>query len=192
MTKKQYHCTVVAICVLALCGAAGYTMHATSSREFCLSCHEMQVEDQEQRYSSHAKDAQGQPIACAQCHLPPDVGPSYVAAKIHSGVKDLVVHWLSGGDPPVRARLQPTARRFIVDEACLQCHGDLYKDAKGKGPISELGKIAHDSYLGKNGQAKSNCAGCHINIAHLPEFNRHLDVNAAFASRILKKEEFKR
>ncbi|MDR2056057.1 MAG: cytochrome C, partial [Desulfovibrio sp.] len=65
---------------------------------------------------------------------------------------------------------------------------DLYKDAKGEKGISEIGGISHDAYLGKNGQAKSNCAGCHANTAHLPEFDRRLDVNRDFAGRIRNKE----
>lgn len=64
----------------------------------------------------------------------------------------------------------------------------MYKDAKGEKPVSEIGKLAHEAYLGKNGQAKSNCAGCHINMAHLPDFDRRLHVNKKFVERMDKKE----
>ncbi|MDR2503422.1 MAG: NapC/NirT family cytochrome c [Deltaproteobacteria bacterium] len=175
----------------ALLAFAGYTLRASSSMEFCsATCHEMGPQAEELRYSSHALDAQGKPISCAQCHIPPGFGPRYLAVKAYSGIKDLVVHLVQSPDPATmrRAPLQPVARRFVDDANCLACHADLYKDAKGEKTVSDLGRLAHDAYLGKNGQAKSNCAGCHINIAHLPAFDRRLLVNQAFAGRISLKE----
>ncbi len=83
----------------------------------------------------------------------------------------------------------PDMMALAKQKNCLACHADLYKDAKGEKNISEVGRLAHDAYLNKNGNTKSNCAGCHINLAHLPEFDQRLEVNAAFKSRLLKEEE---
>ncbi|MDR1778057.1 MAG: NapC/NirT family cytochrome c [Desulfovibrio sp.] len=181
----------VLIGLVAVLAASAWGLSATSSREFCLSCHEMSPQAEEQRWSSHALSADKKPVACAECHLPPGFGPRFVAVKIYSGLKDAVMHFfLPDGSQPggglIRAELQPQARRFVDDDNCLRCHRDLYKDARGEQAVSELGKIAHDSYLGKNGQARSNCAGCHRNLAHLPVFDRRLDANRAFAERIRK------
>jgi hypothetical protein len=77
----------------------------------------------------------------------------------------------------------------VDDAGCLACHRDLYKNAKDDAPVSEYGQLAHDAYLGKNGTTKRNCAGCHINVAHLPGFDRRLPQNAAFASRLRQEEE---
>ncbi len=176
---------ILLLCVVFL-AASAYSLHATSSQEFCLSCHEMEQYAKEIKFSSHAKDKDGKPIACNQCHIPPGVGPRFVSVKIYSGVKDLAVHVVTRPDKLDRLAHQPTARRFIDDANCLACHEDLYKDAKGEKKISETGRLAHDAYLNKNGNTKSNCAGCHINLAHLPEFDQRLEVNAAFKARLLE------
>ncbi|MDR2725936.1 MAG: NapC/NirT family cytochrome c [Candidatus Adiutrix sp.] len=181
----------LAVCGLILfCGATGYALHATSSTAFCMSCHEMEPYLAELNLSSHAKDRQGGPVECAQCHIPQGFGPRYFAVKTYSGVKDLAVHFWSKPSRLNRVHTQKTARRFVDDANCLACHQDLYKNAKEDAPVSDYGRLAHDAYLGKNGTTKNNCAGCHINLAHLPEFDRWLETNAAFASR-LKREEVK-
>ncbi len=178
------------IVVLLLLGTT-IGVKATSSTEFCLSCHEMSPHANDLKFSSHAKDKDGKPITCAQCHLPQGLGPKFFSVKIYSGVKDLLVH--NFGDPENldRPSLQVTARRFMDDANCLSCHADLYKDAKGEKNVSELGKVAHDAYLGKNGNVRNGCVNCHINLAHLPEFDKTLMVNEKFNSRIQKQEEFR-
>lgn len=188
--RSQYRTAFLALgaCVVVCC-VSGFALYATSTMEFCSSaCHEMEIYAEELRYSPHAKDADGKVISCSQCHIPSGIGPDYFAVKTYSGLKDLYIHIVHGPDSLERAHLQTSARRFIDDDNCRKCHEDLYKDAKNEKAISELGKIAHDAYLGKNGQAKSGCAGCHINMAHLPDFDKRLDVNKEFAERMEKKE----
>jgi len=167
-----------------LCGISGYALHATSSTEFCMSCHEMKPYQKEVAFSSHAKDKEGTPIDCRQCHIPLGIGPRFFAVKIYSGTKDLAVHFRSKPDRLNRIQAQQVARRFVDDANCLACHQDLYKNAKGDAPVSVFGQLAHDAYLGKNGNTKQGCAGCHINLAHLPSFDQRLPANAAFASRL--------
>jgi cytochrome c-type protein NapC len=77
-----------------------------------------------------------------------------------------------------------------MDDNCLVCHQDLYKNVKSE-PISEIGKLCHDAYLGKNGETGSRCAGCHQNLAHLPEFDRRYLVNAKFATKFSLEKENK-
>lgn len=176
---------ILLFAVLFLAGSA-YTLHATSSQEFCLSCHEMKPYAEEIKFSPHAKDKDGKPIACNQCHIPQGFGPRFLAVKMYSGLKDLAVHVVVKPEKLDRLAHQPVARRFIDDANCLACHADLYKDAKGEKNISETGRLAHDAYLNKNGNTKSNCAGCHINLAHLPEFDMRLEVNAPFKAKLLE------
>lgn len=180
---------VLGVFVLFSVGLASAMLSITSSTRFCQTCHEMNVHQQELALSPHAKDADGNPIGCAQCHLPRGIGPRYFAVKTYSGVKDVYVHF---NEAPVnldRRELQPVARRFIDDASCMKCHDDLYKDAKNKGPISALGRIAHDSYNGLNGKTYRNCAACHVNIAHLPVFDRRLHVNKDFAEKLAAQEQ---
>ncbi|MCL1915124.1 MAG: NapC/NirT family cytochrome c [Desulfovibrionaceae bacterium] len=191
MIEKLRQPRVIAVILGALvmfCGISGYALHATSSTDFCVSCHEMGPYPQELRFSSHAKDKNGKEIACSQCHIPQGIGPRFLSVKMYSGIKDLAVHLWLKPDRINRPHAQAVARRFVDDGNCLACHEDLFKNAKGDAPVSEYGRLSHEAYLGKNGNTKRNCAGCHINLAHLPEFDRRLVVNAAFASRFQQEE----
>jgi nitrate/TMAO reductase-like tetraheme cytochrome c subunit len=175
--------------VVVLVALLSVSMAKTSTTNYCLSCHEMKSYKEELEKSSHAFDKDKNPIECSQCHLPSGVGPRYVAVKIYSGTKDLWAHHV--GDPTRldRRHLQSVARRFLMDDNCLACHQDLYKNVKNE-PISEIGKLCHDAYLGKNGETESRCAGCHQNLAHLPEFDRRYLINAKFAAKFsLEKEK---
>ena len=166
------------------------TMARTSTTSSCLSCHEMQTYKNELEKSSHALDKDKQPIECAQCHLPAGVGPRYVAVKIYSGLSDLWAHTFGDTSRLDRRHLQVVARRFLMDDNCLACHQDLSQNVKGE-PISEIGKVAHDAYLGKNGATGSGCAGCHQNLAHLPEFDHRYWANAKFAAKFSLAKENK-
>jgi len=192
MEKKQRrldYAIALAFCVFVVfCGLSGYALHATSSTGFCMSCHEMEPYLTELSFSPHAKDREGHAIECSQCHIPEGFGPRFFAVKMYSGIKDLAVHFWSKPDRLNRVRTQKVARRFVDDANCLACHQDLDKNATGEAPVSEYGRLAHDAYLGKNGTTKRNCAGCHINLAHLPEFDRWLEINAAFTSRLQREE----
>ena len=188
-TRRQYRAAALVFgLVVVLCGITGYALYATSSTEFCMSCHEMSLYRKELRFSVHAKDKDGKEIGCAQCHIPLGVGPRFLAVKMYSGIKDLAVHHWLKPDRLNRAHAQEVARRFVDDANCLACHQDLHKNAKNDAPVSEYGRLVHDAYLGKNGTVKRNCAGCHINLAHLPTFDRRLEVNAAFTARLLQGE----
>lgn len=190
--KRNYRAALIGgIALVALLAVTAFSLKATSTVEFCTSCHEMKVHAEELKYSTHAKDKDGKAIICSDCHIPAGYGPRYLSVKIYSGMKDLYVHFVEQPESVNRAEQQPVARRFLDDANCLRCHEDLYKDAKGEKEVSREGRLAHDAYLGKNGQARSNCAGCHINIAHLPEFDRRLDVNKEFAERIQKQEAYR-
>ena len=164
------------------------TMARTSTTNSCLSCHEMKNYKEELDKSSHAFDKDKQPIECSQCHIPAGVGPRYVVVKTYSGIKDLWAHYFGDTSRLDRRHLQGVARRFLMDDNCLACHQDLYQNVKGE-PISEIGKFAHDAYLGKNGETGSGCAGCHQNLAHLPEFDRRYLVNAKFAAKFSLEKE---
>ena len=165
-------------------------MSATSSTTFCLSCHEMKSYQDELSFSTHAKDEDGKEIGCSQCHLPRGIGPRYLAAKSYSGLKDLYIHFMDAPDSLDRKALQASARRFVDDASCLKCHADLYKNAKGDGPVSDIGKVAHDAYNGKDGISHRNCVACHVNIAHLPKHDKRLDINKEFAERLERREAY--
>jgi nitrate/TMAO reductase-like tetraheme cytochrome c subunit len=170
--------------VLVLLLGTGVAVVETQKSSFCLSCHAMKLYQKELEASSHAKDAQGRPIGCAQCHVPGANIVRMLAAKSYMGGKDLWVHYTTAPTALDRAAMQPAARRFVDDVNCRSCHEDLAKNAKNDGPVSAEGKLAHDAYLGINGQARSGCAGCHANMAHLPPFDERIPRNAKFLSKL--------
>lgn len=156
----------------------------TSTTAFCMSCHEMRPYQKEMDASPHAKDAEGRPISCSQCHVPNANLPRMLAAKAYLGALDVWAHFTGKGYDLDRAAMQPVARRFVDDANCRACHEDLARNAKNDGPVSPEGKLAHDAYLGKNGQARSGCAGCHANMAHLPVFDQRIPRNAKFLAKL--------
>ncbi len=172
-----------AVCTVVLAASAG-AVHYTSSRAFCLSCHEMRVHQQELALSSHARDAEGREITCSQCHIPSGNVVRMLAAKSWMGARDLWAHANGEGEDLDRAAMQTIARRFTDDANCLACHEDLTKNARRDGPVSREGQLAHDNYLGRNGQSRSGCVGCHQNLAHLPEFDERIPRNSQFAAKL--------
>ena len=165
------------------------SMARTSTTEFCMSCHEIRGHKDELEKSSHAVDKDKNPIQCHQCHIPISFGPRYLTVKTVVGLKDWWEHTFGDPENLDRRAMQKTARRFIPDENCLACHSDLKKNVKDE-DISEIGRLCHEAYLGENGNTKRRCAGCHFNLAHLPDFDRRLFFNAEFAKRLpLKKEK---
>jgi cytochrome c-type protein NapC len=192
--RKSRKFLLAAACIfVGLAGAVlvPVSMSRTSTGAYCISCHEMKGHGEELKKSSHAVDKNKQPIECAQCHIPNSIGFKYVATKTVLGMKDLIVHYLGDPERLNRRGMQNVARRFVPDENCLACHQDLNKNTKDQ-QISDIGKLCHDAYLGVNGTTKRNCAGCHFNMAHLPEFDRRYHFNAEFAKRLpLEKTEEK-
>ncbi|MBQ7609267.1 MAG: NapC/NirT family cytochrome c [Desulfovibrionaceae bacterium] len=175
----------IVLAVLVVLASAG--IHYSSKTAFCLSCHEMRVYQAEQSVSPHAKDAKGKEIGCSQCHIPSGNLVRMLGAKGWMGIKDLWVHTLYPDEELDRAEMQPIARRFTDDANCLACHKDLRRNAKGDGPISVEGRLAHENYEGKNGQARSGCVGCHHNLAHLPAFDARIPLNQPFALKLKEK-----
>jgi len=163
-------------------------MARTSTMSYCTSCHEMERYKSELEKSGHALDKDKKPIECGQCHIPNSFGLKYLTVKALSGSRDFWVHKFGDPENLDRRHLQVLARRFIVDGNCRLCHQDLFKTTKGE-KISEFGRLSHEAYLGKNGTTKNGCAGCHVNMAHLPDFDRRYSFNAKFAQNLPPKQE---
>ena len=173
---------MVLLLLSALTMAMVQGLERTSTTEYCISCHEIRSRLDELEKSVHAVDWDGEPMECRSCHVPPGLGPKLIAVKL-LGVKDLFVHYSVDVERLDRRQMQLDARRIVADENCLECHEDLYRNTEGE-EISELGRLGHEAYLGKNGTTRRNCAGCHPNIAHLPDFDRRYPFNAEFAARL--------
>ena len=177
---------VLGLMVLLLLGTLAMAtvqgLERTSTTEYCISCHEIRSRYDELEKSVHAVGWNGQRMECRSCHVPPRFGLKLITVKL-LGLKDLFVHYSVDVEHLDRRQMQLDARRIVADENCLECHEDLYRNTEGE-EISELGRLGHEAYLGKNGTTRRNCAGCHPNIAHLPEFDRRYPFNAEYAERL--------
>lgn len=146
--------------------------------EECMRCHDVKTYQHELKYSPHAVDKNKKVISCEQCH---DTHFNPVTAYYaRDEYFDKKIFEPGAFD---RRRMQDNVRESVPSKKCLACHEDLSKNAKGE-PISEIGQLCHDAFEGKNGSTNKNCAGCHINIAHLPEFDQNLTINAEYAKRL--------
>lgn len=150
--------------------------------EECKRCHDVAMYRQELKASVHAKDKEGKEISCDQCHhFHFNPLTSYYARNEYYDKKIF---------PPGafdRRKMQKQARVSMQAEKCQACHKDLHKNVKGE-PISEIGALCHDAFLGKNGSTRRTCAGCHINIAHVPPFDRDRPWNEEFVKRLAEME----
>ena len=147
--------------------------------EECMRCHDVKLYQHELKLSSHAVDKDNNPISCEQCHVF-HFNPltSYYARDAYYDKK---IFEPGSFD---RRRMQANARQTDLSAKCQECHKDLSKNAKGDGPVSQIGVLAHDAFLGKNGTTRKTCAGCHVNVGHLPDFDMDLMIRAEFAKKL--------
>jgi len=170
-----------------LSGMAGVMMLWSASQtmagdrpavEECMRCHDVKTYQYEKKHSSHAFDTNNKEITCGQCH---DFHFNPVTA--YYAREKYFENKIFKPEDFDRKRMQQNVKKTVPAKKCQVCHEDLSKNVKGD-PISEVGQLCHDAFEGKNGTTNRSCAGCHINMAHLPDFDRHLTVNTDFAMKL--------
>ena len=143
--------------------------HATSTDEFCTSCHSMQkyIADSEiYKNSAHQTTTSGVKPRCADCHVPKGlVAATYT--HIANGIGDLWGEFRHDyEDPKVweaqKARLAHHARDWMRGNdgvTCKSCHvpGSIK-------PKRKRGQRMHAEAIKKN----MTCIDCHYNIVHDP------------------------
>lgn len=100
----------------------------TLSQQFCTSCHVMDGVAEEWRESSHGLNASGLSATCADCHVPPGLGPG-LRMKLAS-IPNELIPWLRGIDTPeeLEARRSSLANgvwehlRATDSASCRSCH----------------------------------------------------------------------
>lgn len=147
-----------------------YSMDATNTEEFCISCHEMEnFVFEEYKQTSHYSNRTGVRATCPDCHVPKE-WQHKVVRKIQS--TNEILHKLLGSiDTPekyeakrlqlaekVWANMQETDSR-----ECRNCHGFQFMDFSKQG---EDAAYIHPDAL----ESDMTCIDCHKGIAHkLPE-----------------------
>lgn len=154
-------------------GAAGlyatqWSLDATSTTSFCVSCHSMDVPHQEWQNTPHFANAEGIQAGCADCHIPHE-GVAYLKKKMTSGISDVIAE-ITGGIPDAEtyeARRAEMAKEVWAEmeandsRTCRSCHDtdhwDLYEQ-------STKAAEKHRSMA----ESGDTCISCHRGIAHFP------------------------
>jgi formylglycine-generating enzyme required for sulfatase activity len=95
-----------------------------------------------------------------ECHLPPE-GQGYLFAKVRHGLKDAYGYYFrdSAKIDWERKNLLESAKSFVYEESCLNCHQNLFPVT-----LSVDGGNAHLFYT--TSKDPLNCINCHLNEGH--------------------------
>ena len=142
---------------------------ATSTDEFCTSCHSMKFvgNDPHLVASAHRSNSEGVIATCADCHIPTTnwFVETYTHAK--SGIRDVVAEYTHDySDPSIWAKRRVELAHEVRDVmrgqdsvTCRTCH-----DAKVISPKSARGQAAHALLR----DSRMTCVDCHFNLVHAP------------------------
>jgi cytochrome c-type protein NapC len=147
-----------------------YSMDATNTEEFCISCHEMEkYVFEEYKQTIHYNNRTGVRATCPDCHVPRE-WQHKIVRKIQS--TNEMMHKLLGSiDTPEKyeaKRLQLAERVWANmqetdSRECRNCHGFKFMD------FSKQGEDAADTHPDAL-DSDMTCIDCHKGIAHrLPE-----------------------
>lgn len=148
--------------------AAQWTLHKTSSTEFCLSCHTMQAPYEEYLGSKHFQNQKGIRAECADCHIP-EGGMDYLVTKVLAS-KDIwhqfVTKKIDTSEKFEEHRLEMAQTVWAQLKAnnsatCRSCHSmdamDLEAQSADARKMHEMGV-----------KEQQTCIDCHKGVAHFP------------------------
>ncbi|WP_117233817.1 NapC/NirT family cytochrome c [Vibrio maerlii] len=170
MSIKKRYVAIIAILGIAVgwitLGGTAAVMHYTSSTEFCVSCHSMEIPYEEYEGSIHFSNAKGIRAECADCHIPNDP-IDYVITKIRAS-KDIYHEFVTGKiDTEDKYEEHRMAMAETVwgqmranDSAtCRSCHEfdamDTYEQSEDAAKMHAYGQENHQT-----------CIDCHKGVAH--------------------------
>lgn len=169
--KKRYVVMIVLVGVVIgwlTLGGTQAVLHATSTQEFCVSCHTMDTPLKEYQGSVHFSNAKGIRAECADCHIPTHTTVDYLWAKIRAS-KDVYHQFVTGKiDTDEKYELHRLAMAESVWEqlrandsaTCRACHSydamELYDQASG----------ARNMHISAQKEGQT-CIDCHKGVAHI-------------------------
>ena len=136
---------------------------ASSSNDFCASCHVHPQATASWKQGVHYATQSGYRISCAECHLPPK-GEGYLIEKARTGMRDLWSHWTkdSTSFDWEAASTQERAVEHVYNASCVKCHENLFP-AK----LTREGSDAHLYYKQMDEKGHEiHCISCHLNAGH--------------------------
>lgn len=142
------------------------SMHATSTEEFCISCHEMEANPWAQmQRTSHFSNAAGLHATCSDCHLPKEFVPKMIRKVEASrevwgtlmGIIDTPEKYAAHA-PKMKAR--EIARLKANDsQECRNCHNTQRMLMASQSAKAQ----EYHQAMKTNGKT---CIDCHSGIAH--------------------------
>jgi len=133
---------------------------ATSSDDFCASCHIHPHSTQSWKLSTHHDNKHGIHVHCVDCHLPPH-GEGYLVEKTKTGLRDL---WGKLFKDPESFNWEAKsqieyAKGHSFEASCIRCHQNNFPLG-----LTAEGREAHLYYEQQEGEL--HCINCHITVGH--------------------------
>ncbi|MGM0418826.1 MAG: cytochrome c3 family protein [Thermodesulfobacteriota bacterium] len=164
MKKKVVYISFFLIILVLFMGflATAFTykiMTATSSPEFCASCHEIAPAVETWSTSPHASNDKGFRATCIDCHLPPPENTiEFFFLKTKHGIKDVWAHLFYGEYD--REKMQKRVHDTMDNSTCIKCHSNILYIQADRGAMK-----AHREALYSNPQR--SCMECHAPLVHI-------------------------
>lgn len=168
MSKKNIFIILIAGLILGWFSLGGtqVVLTKTSSTEFCVSCHTMQIPYEEYEGSVHFSNAKGIRAECADCHIPQEP-IDYLITKIRAS-KDIYHEFVSGKIDTEekyedhRMAMAETVWAQMRENDSVTCRSCHAFDAMDSFEQSEDAAKMH-AYAQENNQT---CIDCHKGVAH--------------------------
>ena len=139
---------------------AGLGVKATSTNEYCASCHVHPQAISSWKKGAHYLNQSGVVANCVDCHLPPEGLERYVE-KSKAGLRDLYGFYFTDTSKIDWEGLSTleNAKHYTFDSACLSCHQELFPLE-----LNEKGVDAHLHY--QKNREELLCINCHLKSGH--------------------------
>ncbi len=175
--KPSAKYSILALMVVGIViGVVGYfatqqTLHATSTDQFCMSCHSNHSLKDEVLASAHGGGRAGVTVQCQDCHLPH--GPvDYLIKKIIVS-KDLYGFLTIDGfntqawlDENRKEQADLALKYFRSNDSanCQHCHTRIYENQPET--MKPMAVRMHTNNFKKDPEARKTCVDCHKGVAH--------------------------
>jgi formylglycine-generating enzyme required for sulfatase activity/nitrate/TMAO reductase-like tetraheme cytochrome c subunit len=141
----------------------GKAFEATSTNDYCASCHVHPQATASWKQGVHYATESGYHVGCAECHLPPR-GQGYLVQKVKTGGRDVWNNWTKDStefDWEAASTLE-RASKHVYNSTCVKCHENLFP-AK----LTREGSDAHLYYKQMTEKGEElQCISCHLNAGH--------------------------
>ncbi|MCB9206317.1 MAG: SUMF1/EgtB/PvdO family nonheme iron enzyme [Ignavibacteriales bacterium] len=140
-----------------------YGYEATSTNEFCESCHVHPQAIESWKIGPHVYNESGVKVNCVDCHLPPS-GFDRFSAKVTTGLRDVYGYVFKDSSDFNWEQMsqRESAEKHVYQSGCLKCHQNLFPPK-----LSRKGEDAH-LYYDQN-KEKIRCINCHLQTGHFHE-----------------------